>query len=172
MSEPAVTQEPTRSLIFSFVRLFHRRFIERQSFRRSGSTSAVHSYERMRRIGACVATNSSQQRTMNRAETPHIPCRAQFTRCLHLDQVHVGDGIAFTSSVHGSRRRRILPSHLVQVQAHVRRRYCLHLLFEFTWEYPVRKTATRSSNILPFITPATRTLSDKLMSIRAGELHG
>ena len=68
-----------------------------------------------------------------------------------------GDGITFTSSVHGSRRRRILPSHLVQVQAHVRRRYCLHLLFEFTWEYPVRKTATRSSNILPFITPATRT---------------
>ena len=53
--------------------LFHRRCIERQSFRRSGSTFAVHSYERMRRIGECVATNSSQQRTMIRAETPHIP---------------------------------------------------------------------------------------------------
>ena len=140
----AVTQEQSRSQ-FSFV-LFARRLIERQSFRHSGSTFAVHSKECVRRIGACVATNSSQQRTMNRAETPHIPCRAQFTRCLHMDQVHVGDGIAFTSSVHGSRRRRILPSHLVQVQAHVRRRYCLHLLcrFRLTSETDIAFTCRRT----------------------------
>ena len=52
--------------------------VERQSYRHSGSTFAVHSKERVRRIGTCVATNSSQQRTMNRAETPHIPFSHNF----------------------------------------------------------------------------------------------